>query len=64
MGDERGDLILEYMPRVDRRVQDVQDDLRAVRARMSGGEERLGRIDGRRDARADRIERRLDPVAG
>jgi archaellum component FlaC len=63
MADEPESVLLEYMPRFDRKLNDLIDDVREVKIRMTGVEEGLAGVNRRLDrveARIERVERRLE----
>jgi archaellum component FlaC len=63
MADEPESVLLEYMRPFDRKLNDLIDDLREVKIRMTGVEEGLAGVNRRLDrveARIERIERRLE----
>jgi archaellum component FlaC len=63
MADEPESVLLEYMRRFDRKLNDLIDDVREVKIRMTGVEEGLAGVNRRLDrveARIERVERRLE----
>ena len=65
MVDEPQNLILEYLRRFDRRLENNENDTREIKSRMSAVEEVAVRINRRIDRieeRVERIEKRLDLV--
>jgi predicted nuclease with TOPRIM domain len=65
MTDEPDNLVLQYLRRLDAKVDRVIDDMRDVKVRLTGVEEGLAGVNRRIDrveSRLDRIERRLDLV--
>jgi archaellum component FlaC len=63
MADEPESVLLEYMRRSDRKLNDLIDDVREVKIRMTGVEEGLAGVNRRLDrveARIERVERRLE----
>jgi archaellum component FlaC len=65
MADEPQNLILEFLPRFDRRSENIEGDTREIKSRMSAVEEGVVRVNRRLDRieeRVERIEKRLDLV--
>ena len=63
MTEETEHLLLEYMHRFDRKLNDLTDDVRELKIRMTGVEEGLASVNRRLDrieVRVERIERRLE----
>jgi hypothetical protein len=63
MANEPDNILLEYMRRFDAKLDRVIEDLRDLKARVTGVEEGLTGVHRRMDrfeARLDRIEKRLD----
>jgi archaellum component FlaC len=56
-------VLLEYMSRFDRKLNDLIDDVRELKIRMTGVEEGLAGVNRRLDrveGRLERVERRLE----
>ena len=65
MADEPDNIILQYLRRIDAKVDHLADDVRDLKVRMTAVEEGLAGVHRRIDRvenRLDRIERRLDLV--
>ena len=65
MADEPDKLVLQYLRRIDQRVERLMFDLQDLKVRMTNVEEGLAGVDRRLDRleeRVERIERRLDLV--
>ena len=65
MTDEPANIVLEYLRRFDRRLDNIENDVREMKGRMSSVGESLVRITrrlDRLDERVERIEKRLDLV--
>ena len=63
MADEPESVLLEYMRRFDRKLNDLIDDVRELKIRMTGVEEGLAGVNRRLDrmeGRFERVERRLE----
>jgi predicted nuclease with TOPRIM domain len=63
MAEQTESLLLEYMRRFDRKLNDLIDDVRELKVRMTGVEEGLAGVNRRIDRvedRLSRIERRLE----
>ena len=63
MASEPDNVLLEYMRRFDRKLNDLIDDVRELKIRMTGVEEGLAGVNRRLDrveGRIERIERRLE----
>ena len=63
MADEPESVLLEYMRRFDRKLNDLIDDVREVKIHMTGVEEGLAGVNRRLDrleGRFERVERRLE----
>ena len=63
MTEETEHLLLEYMRRFDRKLNDLTDDVRELKIRMTGVDEGLAGVNRRLDrieVRVERIERRLE----
>jgi hypothetical protein len=65
MADEPQNLILEFLGRFDRRLENIETDTKEIKSRMSGVEEAVVRVNRGLDCieeRVERIEKRLDLV--
>jgi predicted nuclease with TOPRIM domain len=65
MADEPGNLVLQYLRRMDAKLDRLMEDVRDLKVRMSMVEEGLALLNRRMDRfeqRLDRIEKRLDLV--
>jgi DNA repair ATPase RecN len=63
MVEQTTDLLLEYMRRFDRKLNDLIDDVRELKVRITAVEEGLASVNRRIDRvedRLTRIERRLE----
>jgi archaellum component FlaC len=63
MAEQIDSILLEYMRRFDRKLNDLTDDVRELKVRMTGVEEGLAGVNRRIDRLEDRltrIERRLE----
>jgi hypothetical protein len=63
MADGPESVLLEYMRRFDRKLNDLIDDVRELKIRMTGVEEGLAGVNRRLDrmeGRFERVERRLE----
>ena len=63
MAEQIDSILLEYMRRFDRKLNDLTDDVRELKVRMTGVVEGLAGVNRRIDRLADRltrIERRLE----
>ena len=62
---EPDNLVLQYLRRIDGKVDRLIDDMQDVKIRLTGVEESLAGVQrriGRLESRVDRIERRFDLV--
>jgi archaellum component FlaC len=65
MADEPDNLVLQYLRRIDQRVERLTHDMHDMKLRMTSVEEGLAGVNRRLDRledRVERIERRLDLV--
>jgi NADH-quinone oxidoreductase subunit G len=65
LADEPQNLILEFLGRFDRRLENIETDTKEIKSRMSGVEEAVVRVNRGLDCieeRVERIEKRLDLV--
>jgi predicted nucleic acid-binding Zn-ribbon protein len=65
MAEEPQNLILEFLRRFDRGLENIEADTKEIKSRMSGVEEAVVRVNRRLDRieeRVERIEKRLDLV--
>ena len=65
MAVEPGNIVLQYLPRFDEKLDRVIDEMLEVKVRLTGVEEGVAGVNRRLDrleVRVERIERRLDLV--
>ena len=60
MGGESDNIVLIYLRLLDEKVDRLLDEMRDVKVRLAGVEEKPTGVHRRIDLRIDRIERRLD----